>query len=70
MDAALSNSPSSGRRISIVQPKKVTEMKLQDTNVRVRSDGNNKAAAWILFWLLGYPIALVMFIALSDLKLM
>jgi len=53
-----------------VQPKKVTEMKLQDTNVRVRSDGNNKAAAWILFWLLGYPIALVMFIALSDLKLM
>ena len=53
-----------------MQPKKVTEMKLQDADMRVRGDGNNKAAAWILFWLLGYPIALVMFIVLSDLKLM
>jgi hypothetical protein len=45
-------------------------MKLQDANMKVQDDGNNKAAAWILFWLLGYPIAVVMFLALSDLKLM
>ena len=49
-----------------MQRKKVIEMK----DMRVQDDGNNKAAAWILFWLLGYPIAVVMFIALSDLKLM
>jgi len=60
----------SSRWESTVQRKKVTEMKLRNANTQVQDDGNNKAAAWILFWLLGYPIAVVMFIALSDLKLM
>jgi hypothetical protein len=60
----------SSRWVATVQRKKVTEMKLQDANMKVQDDGNNKAAAWILFWLLGYPIAVVMFLALSDLKLM
>ena len=46
------------------------QMKVQDANMKVQDDGNNKAAARILFWLLGYPIAVMMFLALSDLKLM
>jgi hypothetical protein len=29
----------------------------------------NKAKGWILFWLLGYPIAILTFVALSHLKL-
>jgi len=60
----------SRRWVATVQRKKVTEMKLRDAIMKVQDDGNSKAAAWILFWLLGYPIAVVMFLALSDLKLM
>ena len=31
---------------------------------------NNKSKGWVWFWLLGYPIAVVMFVALSQLKLL
>ena len=30
----------------------------------------SKSKGWILFWLLGYPIAVVTFVALSHLQLL
>ena len=30
---------------------------------------NQKSKLWVFFWLLGYPIAVVMFVAIAHLKL-
>jgi hypothetical protein len=36
--------------------------------MKTAEGANNKSKRWVLFWLLGYPIAVVMFVALSHLK--
>ena len=35
--------------------------------MKLRDGASNNAKGWILFWLLGYPIAVVAFIALFHL---
>jgi hypothetical protein len=32
-------------------------------------DATNKSKGWIYFWILGYPLAVAMFVALSHLNL-
>lgn len=39
----------------------------QVARMKLRDGGSNNAKGWILFWLLGYPIAVVAFIALFHL---
>jgi hypothetical protein len=38
-------------------------------NMKPADEANRKSKRWILFWLLGYPIAVVMFVAIAHLKL-
>ena len=45
-----------------------TAHKPQVARMKLRDGASNNAKGWILFWLLGYPIAVVVFIALSHLN--
>jgi hypothetical protein len=44
-----------------------TARKPQVARMKLRDGASNNAKGWILFWLLGYPIAVAAFIALFHL---
>jgi len=39
------------------------------TGMNARDGANHRSKGWIVFWLFGYPIGLVMFLVFSHLKL-